>query len=406
MAFQQLYYTSCETGLAGYGGYQFNAVTPGTSPVVMREVEDRSVYEPPRWLLADPCLDEPEAYPIAFSYAKSEATGAVILTHVEFAGNDYSGRPGNYFAHALVTSYARAGLRPAAARRTLGRRAVAGRPDRSPTNCRSCQGRYRAGSLTAPVCRRFLDAAVPSECSRNCSPRSGGPWPATGWCCWRATTRTRTSGGSLPSPTCSASSSRARTDLYHLQSPARLLPAPLIGIQAERGAARRRFRLSAVRPRRGEDTRWRRASPSHPTRGHGGNGQRGTLAAGDGVRVRNGGRGPTTGSGRWPPRPACSADSCRPARPTRSHAGYPGPRPGYPPSTQASSSVCALEPDSRRLADKQVRSLLDVARSSTPVSGRAAGTPPRRAAITRIGRGEPAGTPPFGPVGAQAPRLR
>ena len=27
---------------------QFNAVTPGTSPVVMREVEDRSVYEPPR----------------------------------------------------------------------------------------------------------------------------------------------------------------------------------------------------------------------------------------------------------------------------------------------------------------------------------------------------------------------
>jgi hypothetical protein len=104
MAFQQLYYTSCETGLAGYGGYQFNAVTPGTSPVVMREVEDRSVYEPPRWLLADPCLDEPEAYPIALSYAKSEATGAFIVTQVVFAGTDYSGRPGNYFAHALVTN--------------------------------------------------------------------------------------------------------------------------------------------------------------------------------------------------------------------------------------------------------------------------------------------------------------
>ena len=74
MAFQQLYYTSCESGLAGYGGYQFTAVTPGTSPVVMREVEDRSVYEPPRVLLADPCLDEPEAYPIALSYGKSEPT--------------------------------------------------------------------------------------------------------------------------------------------------------------------------------------------------------------------------------------------------------------------------------------------------------------------------------------------
>ena len=103
MAFQQLYYTSCETGLAGYGGYQFNAVTPGTSPVVMREVEERSVYEPPRWLLAEPALDEPEAYPIALSCARSEATNAVIVTHVTFAGTDYSGRPGNYFAHALVT---------------------------------------------------------------------------------------------------------------------------------------------------------------------------------------------------------------------------------------------------------------------------------------------------------------
>jgi GTPase-associated protein 1 len=103
MAFQQLYYTSCETGLAGYGGYQFNAVTRGTSSLVMREVEDRSVYEPPRWLQAEPALDEPEAYPIALSYAKSEATDAVIVTHVMFAGTDYSGRPGNYFAHALVT---------------------------------------------------------------------------------------------------------------------------------------------------------------------------------------------------------------------------------------------------------------------------------------------------------------
>ena len=41
MAFKQLYYTSCEHGLGGYSGYQFNAVTPGVSPAVMREVEDR-----------------------------------------------------------------------------------------------------------------------------------------------------------------------------------------------------------------------------------------------------------------------------------------------------------------------------------------------------------------------------
>jgi GTPase-associated protein 1, N-terminal domain type 2/GTPase-associated protein 1, C-terminal domain/GTPase-associated protein 1, middle domain len=104
VAFQQLYYTSCETGLAGYGGYQFNAVTPGTSPVVMREIEDRSVYEPPGYLVVNPVPDEPEAYPIALSYFRGEAQGEAILTHVMFAGTDYSGRPGNYFVHALVTS--------------------------------------------------------------------------------------------------------------------------------------------------------------------------------------------------------------------------------------------------------------------------------------------------------------
>ncbi len=103
MAFQQLYYTSCDNGLGGYGGYQFNAITPGVAAAVMREVEDRTVYEPPGWLLADPCPDEPEAYPIAFSHGTSEATGAAITAQVVFTGTDYSGRPGNYFAHALVT---------------------------------------------------------------------------------------------------------------------------------------------------------------------------------------------------------------------------------------------------------------------------------------------------------------
>ena len=103
MAFQQLYYTSCEHGLGGYGGYQFNAVTPGVAPAVLREVEERTVYEPPRWLLAEPHPDEPEAYPVAFSYGMSEVPGTAITTHVVFTGADYSGRPGNYFVHALVT---------------------------------------------------------------------------------------------------------------------------------------------------------------------------------------------------------------------------------------------------------------------------------------------------------------
>jgi hypothetical protein len=102
MTFRQLYYTSCENGLAGYGGYQFNAVTPGVPAPIMREVEDGTVYEPPREFLATP-PEDPGRYPVAFSHAISEASGATITAQVVFAGDDYSGRPGNYFAHALVT---------------------------------------------------------------------------------------------------------------------------------------------------------------------------------------------------------------------------------------------------------------------------------------------------------------
>lgn len=104
MAFQQLYYTSCEHGLSGYSGFQFSAVTRGISPAVMREVEDRTVYEPPGWLLTSPHPEQPRAYPVVFCYGTSDATGAVITARVVSAGTDYSGRPGNYFAHALVTT--------------------------------------------------------------------------------------------------------------------------------------------------------------------------------------------------------------------------------------------------------------------------------------------------------------
>jgi hypothetical protein len=102
VAFKQLHYTSCEHGLGRYGGYQFNAVTPGVSPAVLREVEEQTVYEPPRWP-AGPGPEELEEYPVAFSHGISEATGAAVTAQVVFAGTDYSGRPGNYFVHALVT---------------------------------------------------------------------------------------------------------------------------------------------------------------------------------------------------------------------------------------------------------------------------------------------------------------
>jgi hypothetical protein len=157
MAFQQLYYTSCETGLAGYGGYQFNAVTPGTSPLVMREVEERSVYEPPRWLLAEPALDEPEAYPVALSYAKSEATDAVIVTQVMFAGTDYSGRPGNYFAHALVTDTPQADFGPLLPAELWGADFWHSTPIES-NELPELRGPLSGGVIDRPGVQAFLDA--------------------------------------------------------------------------------------------------------------------------------------------------------------------------------------------------------------------------------------------------------
>ena len=47
-----------------------------------------------------------------FAHAASPLTGAAITAQVVFAGTDYSGRPGNYFAHALVTATPEADFGP------------------------------------------------------------------------------------------------------------------------------------------------------------------------------------------------------------------------------------------------------------------------------------------------------
>ena len=154
MAFQQLYYTSCEHGLGGYGGYQFNAITPGIPPVVLREVEERTVYEPPRWLLADP---DPEAYPVAFSYGMSPATGMAIAAHVVFTGTDYSGRPGNYFVHALATSAPERDFGPLLPAELWGAALWQSRPvDR--TQLPELPGPPPRGVIDRPGVQAFLDA--------------------------------------------------------------------------------------------------------------------------------------------------------------------------------------------------------------------------------------------------------
>ena len=97
MAFLQLYYTSCEHGAGGYAGFQFNALSEGTAPRAMREVEQLTVYELPSW------DSSPEDAPVNLCHVHDGARGGTITANVVYAGADFSGRTGNYFAHALVT---------------------------------------------------------------------------------------------------------------------------------------------------------------------------------------------------------------------------------------------------------------------------------------------------------------
>lgn len=97
MGFAQLYYTSCERGLGGHAGYQFNAATPGVDAQVLREVERFTAYEPPRSVP----VEEVSAHPVSLSYAPDLA-GARVVSRAVSSGADPSGRPGNYFVHSLV----------------------------------------------------------------------------------------------------------------------------------------------------------------------------------------------------------------------------------------------------------------------------------------------------------------
>lgn len=97
MGFAQLYYTSCEQGLDGRPGYQFNAATPGVDPRVLREVERFTTYEPPGTAL----LEDVAGHPVNLCYSP-DLGGAAVLSRVVSVGTDPSGRPGNYFAHSLV----------------------------------------------------------------------------------------------------------------------------------------------------------------------------------------------------------------------------------------------------------------------------------------------------------------
>lgn len=98
----QLHYTSCRRGTGSGAGFQTRAMSPGIAPDEQRELERRGGYRPPRDFPAEPGDEEIRRdFPRALRFqVLPSGRRAVILSC--YAGRDYSGRWGNFFAHSLL----------------------------------------------------------------------------------------------------------------------------------------------------------------------------------------------------------------------------------------------------------------------------------------------------------------
>ena len=98
----QLFYTSCLRGLSGHAGFQTHSMSAGIEARERQEIESKALYQPPRDLspgsesasFSDDC---PKAFRSVIL-----SSGRLALLRSVYSGKDYSGRWGNYFAHALV----------------------------------------------------------------------------------------------------------------------------------------------------------------------------------------------------------------------------------------------------------------------------------------------------------------
>lgn len=104
MSFLQTYYTSCETGLRGGKGFQFNAASEGIDQGTFQQIERLGLYVPPVSLPSRPTDDEIEQFPISLLYQRL-ANGNVVVAQAQYKGMDYSGRFGNFFTHTLISTY-------------------------------------------------------------------------------------------------------------------------------------------------------------------------------------------------------------------------------------------------------------------------------------------------------------
>jgi hypothetical protein len=107
----QLHYTSARSGPTGRAGFQFVAATPGLPPGAQTAVAPYLAYRPPPREMPSPGPRELARFPVALSYDR--AGGHAVLVRCRYLGQDYSGRYGNFLAHAVVAEAAELeGVRP------------------------------------------------------------------------------------------------------------------------------------------------------------------------------------------------------------------------------------------------------------------------------------------------------
>ncbi|GAA2106601.1 hypothetical protein [Actinomadura alba] len=107
----QLHYTSAKSGPDGRAGFQFVAETPGLPPGLRTAVSPLMVYRPPPHAPLSPSTDELARFPVGLAYDRLDERP--VLVRCRYLGRDYSGRYGNFFAHAVVADTAELeGLRP------------------------------------------------------------------------------------------------------------------------------------------------------------------------------------------------------------------------------------------------------------------------------------------------------
>lgn len=96
----QLHYTSAERGPAGHAGFQFVAESPTVTPDVRHVVMPFMSYRPPPDTPPQPAPRQCADLPVSLCYQR--VSGRAMLVRCRYLGQDYSGRYGNFFGHAVV----------------------------------------------------------------------------------------------------------------------------------------------------------------------------------------------------------------------------------------------------------------------------------------------------------------